>query len=131
MAGRVADGGLGQETVDARGRRKIRMAGSNRLRNPGGAIVLAGSREITRTRKPDVWKRSTARSGPRTTSNAYEGLTMQQSNSLNRMARAAGLPSGQTGAREIRARLDAGEVRGTGALRNYTPRTSVSLPGAR
>ncbi len=138
MAGRVADGGLGQETVDARGRRKIRMAGSNRLRNPGGAIVLAGSREITRTRKPDVWKRSAARSGPRQgPPSPYEGLNTKQKNSLNRLARAAGL-GGRTpaqmaqGALEMRARLDAGQAQGRGALRNYVPRTQVQLsPGQR
>lgn len=129
MAGRVADGGFGQETTDARGRRRIRMAGSNRLRAPGGAIVLAGSRALTRTRKPDPWKRSAARSGPRTTSNAYEGLTMTQQRSLNRMAKQAGLPQGQAGAREMRARLDAGQAQGVGALANYTPRTQVRLPG--
>ena len=138
MAGRVADGGLGQETVDARGRRKIRMEGSNRLRNPGGAIVLASSREITRTRKPDTWTRKNARSGPRQgPPNPYEGLNTQEKNSLRRMVNAAGL-GGRTaaenaqGALEMRARLDAGQAQGRGALRNYVPRTQVQLsPGQR
>jgi len=141
MAGRVADGGLGQPTTDRLGRARVRMAGSNRLRAPGGAIVLRqrpasgpGSRG-GRVPPTDPWTRASARSGPRTTSNAFEGLTMQQSNSLRTMARRAGLVAGnrpeqmQAGAREMRARLDAGEAQGTGALRNYTPRTSVRLPG--
>ena len=141
MTGRIADGGLGQETVDARGRRKIRMDGSNRLRNPGGAIQLfrGGPGVIAqKTRKPDVWKRSTARSGPRQgPPSPYEGLNTKQKNSLNRLARAAGL-GGRTpaqmaqGALEMRARLDAGQAQGRGALRNYVPRTQVQLsPGQR
>jgi hypothetical protein len=54
---------------------------------------------------------------------------------LRRMVNAAGL-GGRTaaenarGALEMRARLDAGEVRGRGALKNYVPRTRVQLsPG--